>query len=128
MKLSPLLLMLAVFNYSNACLASAALLKVLDRDDNGYLTLDETGNKPQIRFRFSQIDRNQNDRLEMEEMQLVNIPPAFGDFDTDQSLGITPEEASALRALQNQFSRLDQNEDQMIDPDEFGEFRAGDEG
>lgn len=128
MKLPPLLLMFTALNYSGACLASAALLKVLDRNDNGYLTLEETEDKPQIRFRFSQIDRNQNDRLEMEEMQLVNIPPAFGDFDTDQSLGITPEEASALQALQNQFSQLDQNEDQMIDPDEFEEFKASDEG
>jgi Ca2+-binding EF-hand superfamily protein len=116
--------MLCILVWSGACRAGDALLEVLDRDGNGYLTLEETQNNPRVHFRFSQIDRNRNDRLDAEEMQLLDVPPSFADFDLNEDLVIDPEEAAALRALQNQFSRLDQNADQRIDPAEFAEFAA----
>ena len=123
MKLSPQLLMLTALTGSGICLADGdALLKVLDRDGNGYLTLDETQNNPDVHFQFSQLDRNQNGRLDAEEMKLLSLKPSFSDFDIDESLGISPEEASALRALQNDFGRLDRNQNQTIDPDEFAQF------
>lgn len=122
MKHSPFLLMLAIAAYNAPCFASSILFEVLDRDDSGYLTLEETQSNPQVHLQFSSIDRNRNDRLEAEELQLINMPLSFSDVDADESLGISPEEASALRVLQNQFSQLDQNEDQVIDPGEFAEF------
>ena len=123
MKLSPPLFMFTALTGSGICLADGdALLKVLDRDGNGYLTLDETQNNPDVHFQFSQLDRNQNGRLDAEEMKLLSLKPSFSDFDIDESLGISPEEASALRALQNDFGRLDRNQNQTIDPDEFAQF------
>jgi hypothetical protein len=116
------LLMFIAMTYHGHSFASSALFEVLDRDDSGYLTLDETQNNPRVHLQFSGIDRNKNNQLEMEELQLLNIPLSFSDLDMDESVSISPEEASALRALQNQFSRLDQNEDQIIDPGEFAEF------
>src|SRR5688572_19067964 len=101
MKFSSPLLMLTTLAGSGFCLASGTLLEVLDRDNNGYLTLDETQDSPHVHFQFSQLDRNQNDRLDAEEMKFLNMPPAFSDFDTDESLGISPEEAASLRTLQN---------------------------
>lgn len=102
--------------------ANSALFEVLDRDDSGYLTLEETQGNPRLRLRFSQIDRNQNDRLEVEELQLFNVAPAFSDFDTDENLGINPQEASTLRELLNEFSQLDTDENQVLDPGEFSQF------
>jgi Ca2+-binding EF-hand superfamily protein len=122
MKYSPLLMFAAALALNTPALASSALFEVLDRDDNNYLTLEETQAKTQLYLQFSAIDRNQNNQLEPEELQLLNMPPAFSDIDMDESLGITPEEASALRVLQNQFSQVDRNEDQIIDPAEFAEF------
>jgi Ca2+-binding EF-hand superfamily protein len=129
MKFLPTLLMLTVLAGSGTCLADGdALLKVLDRDGNGYLTLDETQNNPDVHFRFSQLDRNQNGRLDADEMKVLNVKPSFSDFDIDESLGISPEEASALRALQNDFNQLDRNQNQTIDPDEFAQFSVDSAG
>ncbi|HEX5057288.1 MAG TPA: hypothetical protein VFX02_12430 [Gammaproteobacteria bacterium] len=129
MKLSPPFLILTALTGSGACIAGGdAILEVLDRDGNGYLTLDETQNNPDVHFQFSQLDRNQNDRLDAEEMKLLSLKPSFSDFDIDESLGISPEEASALRALQNNFGRLDRNQNQTIDPDEFARFTEDSSG
>jgi hypothetical protein len=122
MKFSHLILLFAVLLFGAASHAGSALFEVLDRDSNGYLTLEETQHTPQLHLQFSQADLNKNDRLEVGEMELLDIPLSFADLDTDVSLGITPEEAAALRTLHNQFSRLDQNKDQIIDPGEFAEF------
>jgi Ca2+-binding EF-hand superfamily protein len=124
MKHPSIFLVLATLAHIGPVFASSALLEVLDSDNTGYLTLDETQNNPDVHLQFSNIDRNKNDRLEKEELQLLNMPLSFSDLDVDESVGISPEEASTLRELQNQFSQLDRNEDQLIDPEEFSEFVA----
>jgi Ca2+-binding EF-hand superfamily protein len=105
---------------------ASALFEVLDRDDNGYITLEETEGVSNVRLRFSELDQNNNDQLEEAELQLSDIQLSFEHLDINRDLLVSYDEALALPRLSQNFSRLDQNNDQALSPVEFKNFDARD--
>lgn len=114
----------AVFigGFPPALLAASPLFEVLDRDDSGDISLEESEAAPRVHLNFGDLDQNKNDELEEAELQLSGVQLSFEHLDADKDLAISYEEASALPRLARQFSRLDQNNDQTLSPDEIEAF------
>jgi Ca2+-binding EF-hand superfamily protein len=105
---------------------ASPLFEVLDRDDNGYISLEETEGTAAVRLRFSELDQNNNDQLEEAELQLGDIQLSFEHLDVNQDLLISYDEALALPQLSENFSQLDQNNDLALNPTEFKSFSVRD--
>ena len=121
-----ILLAFLVCGFPPVPMAASALFEVLDRDDSGYISLEETEGTPEVRLRFSEFDQNNNDQLEEAELQLSNIQLSFEHLDINQDLLVTYDEALALPVLSDNFSQLDQNNDQGLSPAEFKSFAVRD--
>lgn len=121
-----ILLASLVCGFLPAPFAASALFDVLDRDDSSYISLEETEGAPEVRLRFSEFDRNNNDQLEEAELQLSNIQLSFEHLDINQDLLVTYDEALPLPRLSDNFSQLDQNNDQALSPAEFKSFAVRD--
>lgn len=106
-----------------ALLAASPLFDVLDRDDDGHISLEESEHAPQIHLDFSDLDQNKNDQLEEAELRLSHVQLSFEHIDANGDLVITYDEVSALPRLGQNFSQLDKNNDQALSPDEFKRFQ-----
>lgn len=105
-----------------ALIAASPLFEVLDSDDSGHISLEESQAAPEVLLNFSDLDQNQNDELEEAELQLSGVQLSFEHLDADGDLAISYDEASALSSLAEQFHKLDKNGDQALSPDEFEAF------
>lgn len=105
-----------------ALIAASALFEVLDKDNNGHISLAESQAAPEVLLNFGDLDKNQNDELEEAELQLSGVQLSFEHLDADGDLAISYDEASALPSLAKQFNQFDQDNDQVLSPDEFEAF------
>lgn len=98
------------------------LFSILDADENGYITLEETQDNIEVRKKFGILDINNDTQIDEQEFMLLNVDSSFKTLDQDQDLYVSYEEALVSSELEAQFILLDINNDQKLNPDEYANF------